>query len=346
MWYDAVRAKANKTVAPRLRYAYRIAALAKNSPMKGKKVDWKVEFKPLWSPTSKELEDSLLARAQRDAALTDGGIISVEVASLTWKDEYPALPVREIEEALEAKETFDPHEGDPDPEPPNPPETFTGAGEPLGQGAPIPTLGPSVSPEAGGIRQPKPTGGPGPSPKPGGARTAPGAPTSAKKPAAVLPPKTKKTPPLPVTAAPAKDATDSRDLVERWDSEDIAADVYDQLAPDYPEKAIGWVHAVPWKGPQTVKLSDIDDSGREHWRASKDDLEPYKAKIKAGQLKPIVLIDRPGKKAMLPADGHHRFLAYEALGRPPVAYIAKVAKDVGPWDAMHSMQDDGSYASG
>ena len=131
-WYDDVRSEGNVKVAPKIRKIYRYIALSKNSPLKGKKVDFTVEFRPLWSPTDGEIATANLARAQTDVALVGATIIPEEVAALTWKDEYPKLDVDAIEASIDAKTTFDPHEGDPDPEPGEPggPPLLPGAGQP------------------------------------------------------------------------------------------------------------------------------------------------------------------------------------------------------------------------
>ena len=145
-----------------------------------------------------------------------------------------------------------------------------------------------------------------------------------------------------VEADPEIDTLESGD---HWDSKDLADDVYAQLAPDYPEKAIAWVKALPWKGPKTVSLEKIDFGARAHWKAAHDDLTPYKEKVANGQLKPIILVKRPSSKLLMCADGHHRLLTYEAMGRAPLAYIAISSKNTGPFDEMHSLQKSGLIGS-
>jgi phage-related protein (TIGR01555 family) len=164
-WYDDVRSEGNVKVAPKIRKIYRYIALSKDSPIKGKKIDFNVEFRPLWSPTDGEIASANLARAQTDVALVGATIIPEEVAALTWKDEYPALDVEAIEESIEAKTTFDPHEGDPDPQPGEP------GGPPLlPGGGPAPQLPPaggagggggSAGPGAPGSKDPDPNAGTG-----------------------------------------------------------------------------------------------------------------------------------------------------------------------------------------
>ncbi len=135
-WYDDVRSEGNVKVAPKIRRMYRYIAKSPNSPLKGKTVNFDVEFRPLWSPTDLEVEQALSARATRDVALTGGGVIPEEVAALTWKDEYPALDTKQLQESIEAKETFDPHENDPRPGPPGFPGAPPGGAPPAGGAKP------------------------------------------------------------------------------------------------------------------------------------------------------------------------------------------------------------------
>lgn len=145
-WYDSVRSDAQKNVAPRLKRVYRLLALSKNSPIKGKRVDWTIDFRPLWSPSSLEVAQAQASVATSDASYIDAGVVSPEEVALGLRDKYPHLDFAAREKAIKQSQSFDPHENDePDPN--------EGQGEPLGQGAPVPTLGPSESPEAGGERK-------------------------------------------------------------------------------------------------------------------------------------------------------------------------------------------------
>lgn len=139
---------------------------------------------------------------------------------------------------------------------------------------------------------------------------------------------------------------------KRWASTDkpltgqAATDaVYEQLADDYPVDALGWVRDASWTGPEDVPLDRIDTSNKDTWQASKEPgkVERFKDKIrhklgKGKPLKPIVLVKTPGNTKLIVIDGHHRTLAYEALGLPAVAWVGTVDADTGPWDTLHSQQ--------
>jgi hypothetical protein len=115
------------------------------------------------------------------------------------------------------------------------------------------------------------------------------------------------------------------------------------MCDDFPEEAIQWVEAAPWRGPARIKLSNVDFSNAKNWKAAQPDEQPRVEKfaqmLKDGDpIKPIVLVQRPNGKAMI-VDGHHRALAVKAVGgRVIMAYIAKVPDQEGPWDATHDAQ--------
>lgn len=140
-WYDSVRAEGNKKAAPSVKRGYTLMSLARNSPLGGKRVNWQVEWRPLWSPTDAEVATTRFQIAQADALYVENGVVPAEVVALTLKDNYPALDVKGIEDAIEAGKSFDPAPNDPDP---------TEQGEPLGA-APVPTMG---SPNPKGAKKP------------------------------------------------------------------------------------------------------------------------------------------------------------------------------------------------
>jgi hypothetical protein len=117
--------------------------------------------------------------------------------------------------------------------------------------------------------------------------------------------------------------------------------VYNQLAPDFPSNAIQWVLRNDWIGPYHVDLDEIDTSNRANWTASQ---EPKKVKmhqdlIEQGKSKPIILAQLPHNDKLVILDAHHRYLAYEALGQEPLAYIVDVRPaDVEQALTMHSHQ--------
>lgn len=109
----------------------------------------------------------------------------------------------------------------------------------------------------------------------------------------------------------------------------LARRVYHQLLPDFPGPAIQWVLSTHWEGPTEVPLEKIDTSQRGEWVATR---EPEKVKlhqkfIEQGTSKPIILGLIPGHEKLTILDAHHRFLAYEALARPPVAYVGVLRPD-------------------
>jgi hypothetical protein len=124
----------------------------------------------------------------------------------------------------------------------------------------------------------------------------------------------------------------------------VAESVYRQLAEDFPEDAIAWVRAASWTGPQDVPLVSIDYSNRDEWKASQEPerVQFFVEKIKAGDKKPIVLVNEPNNRKAIIVDGHHRALAYEKLGMPAYAYVADVGNVTGPWDVLHDSQKDTS----
>lgn len=127
----------------------------------------------------------------------------------------------------------------------------------------------------------------------------------------------------------------------------VADAVYRQLLDDYPAEALGWVRAAHWQGPQSVALDRIDFSHADTWQASheKRKVRHFAGKIQAGKMKPIILVREPHNPKLIVIDGHHRALAYQKLGRPAVAYIARVGTADGPWDEMHDQQYHGDSFS-
>jgi phage-related protein (TIGR01555 family) len=123
-------------------------------------------------------------------------------------------------------------------------------------------------------------------------------------------------------------------------ADDARARVLKQLGEDYPDDKLDWVRKASWTGPRNVDLDKIDTQNKAKWRAQSDDarVTKFMKHIKKDKVKPIILVDRPGKDKMMIADGHHRFLAHEKLDRPPLAFVAKVDKNTGDWDEFHDSQ--------
>jgi DNA-binding ferritin-like protein len=126
--------------------------------------------------------------------------------------------------------------------------------------------------------------------------------------------------------------------------ENLAQQVYEQLAEDFPSEAIDWVLHVDWEGPVVVPLADIDSSGRDKWTATQEPERVQKfvdVLNDGGKVKPLVLVQPPGDMKAL-EDGHHRYLALEKAGRTMgMAYVAAVPSKKGPWKDMHAQQNRG-----
>lgn len=127
------------------------------------------------------------------------------------------------------------------------------------------------------------------------------------------------------------------------DSRDIAKQVYDQLADDFPKPTVEWVldKDIKWEGPIAVDISQVDFDNVHRWSAWNDDdkVNRFEKKIKKGKLKPVVLVRRPHKSKLIVVDGHHRSLASKRIGASVLAYVAHVKDVIGPWDTMHDSQN-------
>ena len=114
----------------------------------------------------------------------------------------------------------------------------------------------------------------------------------------------------------------------------------------FPASALEWVKEAKWSGPQKVPLSDLNMASRSDWNASGNpgkvrDMASklHKKQADGGELKPVILVRRPGSDKALIADGHHRTLAYEADGQDYVwAYVGRVDTKTGPWDQLATRQ--------
>lgn len=123
--------------------------------------------------------------------------------------------------------------------------------------------------------------------------------------------------------------------------------VYDQLAENFPPKAIAWVKDADWSGPHAVPIDHVDTDDRDSWAASDDHgrVRKFRKKLRkrlaeGRHPKPIVLVRKPGKDKDRIVDGHHHFLAAEQEGEPTVwAFVGRVPVDDGPWDETHSSQE-------
>lgn len=111
---------------------------------------------------------------------------------------------------------------------------------------------------------------------------------------------------------------------------DTARAVYRQMLPDFPGHAIAWVKQCFWTGPKEVSLDSIDMENRANWVASRepDKVKQHMQLIQEGKSKPIILGKFPGHDKLIIIDAHHRFLAYEALGKDAMAYIATIPPEL------------------
>lgn len=130
----------------------------------------------------------------------------------------------------------------------------------------------------------------------------------------------------------------------RRPAKSVADAVFDQLTEDYPKKSVDWVHKIPWKGPVKVPLKSVDFEEKNSWKAEKEPerVDIFKKRIKTAQkkhegIKPVVMIQRPDKTAMV-MDGHHRAIAYRELNLPVYAWLGYPGKSKGPWDKVHDYQ--------
>lgn len=126
------------------------------------------------------------------------------------------------------------------------------------------------------------------------------------------------------------------------------ADVYAQLAKNFPAPAIAWVKQASWRGPSAVEADRIDTSDMESWDAAKDPVKVAKLRAKVRRkaakgehVKPAVLVATPGNPRLVVADGHHHVIAQMKENTPVWAYIGHVGKDTGPWDELHTKDTRG-----
>lgn len=119
-WYDGIGTDQTTKLSPILQRIYRLIALAKRGPLKGRDVQWEITHHPLWAPTDKERATTQLTDAQRRSADIDSGIVTAEEAALSPEviEVYPEIDLDSRREAMEATKSFDPYENDEPEEPP------------------------------------------------------------------------------------------------------------------------------------------------------------------------------------------------------------------------------------
>lgn len=122
----------------------------------------------------------------------------------------------------------------------------------------------------------------------------------------------------------------------------VADRVRAQLGGDYPAKALAWIGTLTWTGPVQVPLTQIDwAAGPADWQAAAADkakIKAFRARIRGGWRKPVILVRRPGSRLLLVVDGHGRCTASKGLNTPVTAYVGTATTPAGPWDDVHSRQ--------
>lgn len=117
--------------------------------------------------------------------------------------------------------------------------------------------------------------------------------------------------------------------------------VKELMLSNFPQNALTWVDRADWSGPAPVPLADIDFDDEDTWAAhhQSSKVDDFKAQIEAGKTPhPAIMVKEPGDPKLKVVDGHHRTLAYKALGKPVPAYIGRVAADEKAWEETHSSQ--------
>jgi uncharacterized protein len=319
LWLSRVKTKQTNDLGPKIKRVYRLMAAAKDSGVvvKAKKTtsgaskgaDFQIEFGQLYEPTDMEQADRELKVAQRDQIYLDEGVVTAEEVKLGRFGSGKFSSWVDVDPDELQKAIDGQVKFDPYANEPVP-EGALASGGAAGQGemqSPVVPLPLPGSPDLAGAR----------------------AQVKAASPQRQPTPKNIK-----------KD-------VARLDSNTIAAAVHHQLAADFPEKSIAWTLSADWKGPKRVSLDRLDFEQVDKWQASHDDVhvEVMKKRLESGIEKPVILVKTPHSKKLIVVDGHHRVLAYKALGKNVKAYIATVSATTGPWDEMHSQQKDGMLGS-
>jgi hypothetical protein len=308
-WYDVVKGEQRNYLEPRLRRIHSLIALAKDGPTGGKLPARALEYTwhKLYEPTEQEQAQVRYLMAQADALYVTNQIVLPEEIAVSRFRSGELHLDTEIDLELR-DEALDKAEL-----PPSGAEKAQQEQDNTEAEMKMKTEALKAKPAAGAAPPGK------------------GPPAAAGKP-------------------PARGDAEEGTYGLAWDEARTDAaedDVHEMMLDDFPEKALGWVKSVPWRGPTKIQTSKIDYSNRAKWHASKPSEKPRVSKfaemIKSGEgVKPIVLVQKPdGSKAMI-VDGHHRALAHKEAGsRLVTAYVAKVNKVVGPWDETHAEQNSG-----
>ena len=142
-WYDTIESEQKNELGPQIKRVFKLLGLAKKGPLRRKDpVQWKIKFKPLWSPSDTEQAQARLADAQRDEVYITQGCVKPEEVSLNLVEIYPNMNVQSREQALEGGVKFNPYENQPAPQSS---ALISGKteGEPLSPKVPVPLMGTS-----------------------------------------------------------------------------------------------------------------------------------------------------------------------------------------------------------
>lgn len=119
-WYDTIATEQESVLSPKLIRVLRLIALSDELAIaKAKVAKITIRHNPLWQPTDKEQADVELATAQRDQIYLQEGVVTPEQVALgrfgtgkfsSWID----VDVEALQEAIEGRVQYDPHENEPD----------------------------------------------------------------------------------------------------------------------------------------------------------------------------------------------------------------------------------------
>jgi phage-related protein (TIGR01555 family) len=380
-WYDTIATDQENELAPRLKRVYHLVALAKNGPLKGKDINFKIKFNPLHSPTEDDIASTRLKNAQRDQIYLETSALTPEEVAVTLQDIYPHLDVESREEQIKAGKQFDPYGNEPPPDPTGGAGTAGGIGE--GQSPTVPLPGSSIHPGAatgssgnavapagegqgtpgdagsgnprlgklakttGRPRKDQPaTGNAGDVQAGRGPGETGGTPAGTAKAIVQLHTKSLAALAKAGNAPPTPPKPEER----KKDSDDVAAAttlalLRAQLEADFPPENRAWIGRVPWEGPLYIDPSRInyESEGVDKALQQPEMIAQFERDITGGLEKPVIVVKQPNNSMLKIIDGHHHALAYRNLGKPVLAFIGDVPSVHGPWDMLEDFQAEGKF---
>lgn len=142
---------------------------------------------------------------------------------------------------------------------------------------------------------------------------------------------------------PERPAEPSNGYSGIWSQNTPATKVIAQESKNFPPEAIGWMYHAKWVGPVKIPLDHIDFDADDFDYTVPSKISQFVEMLKDGKkLLPVILVKTPDGKKLDLVDGHHRFLAYQELGKPVRAYVGTVEENSGDWDDMHTYQRHGA----